>query len=51
MKSKILELPKNPEYMLKPAHNNNTLSKFQSNVFIFGDKKTGKGDDVTFLET
>ena len=33
-------------------HRNNAHTKFQSNIFVFGcamSKKTGKDDDVTFL--
>ena len=34
-------------------HTNNIHAKFQSNIFVFGcamAKKTGEGDDVTFLK-
>ena len=39
-------------YVIK-IHTNNKHTTFQSNIFIFGcamAKKTGNGDDVTYLK-
>ena len=51
-KIRNFQVIKNGIYVIE-IHTKNKHTKFQSNIFFWlcnGQKKTGKGDDVTFLK-
>ena len=52
IKSEIIKLSKKSGIYVIEIHTNNTHTKLQSNIFVFGcaiAKQPGKSDDVTFL--